>query len=161
VTSRVVTLLEEAPDAVRALSRDGWTPLHLAAFFGHPSSVRALLDAGAEPDARSGNTMANTPLCAAIAGRQDRAVILAIIERGADVNARAGGGWTPLHLAASRGVHNLVELLIQRGADPAAALASGETPASVANERGYADVARRLTQHAQRASGARSSVRPS
>src|SRR5438067_9004104 len=32
---RVERLLTEAPADVNAYSADGWTPLHLAAFFGH------------------------------------------------------------------------------------------------------------------------------
>ena len=149
-TSRVGALAAQAPDAIDALSADGWTALHLAAFLGHPESVYALIDAGATVDARSTNHMRNTPLCAAIAGRQDRQAIVALIEHGADVNVRAGGGYTPLHLAASRGVHNIVELLIQHGADASVAVESGETPADIANQRGFPDVARRLTDHVRR-----------
>src|SRR5437870_4673471 len=36
-----------APDVVNAYAYDGWTPLHLAAFFGHRDAVVRLLQAGA------------------------------------------------------------------------------------------------------------------
>src|ERR1051326_573251 len=52
-----------------ALSSDGWTPLHLAAFFGAEAAVRLLLNKGAVVNARSTNAMENTPLHAAAAGR--------------------------------------------------------------------------------------------
>ena len=47
---------------VSALSSDGWTPLHLAAFFGKIDAVRLLLNKGASVTARSTNPMENTPL---------------------------------------------------------------------------------------------------
>src|SRR5215831_11079653 len=43
-------------------SADGWTPLHLAAFFGHTKIAELLLAHGAEVAARSRNTSGNTPL---------------------------------------------------------------------------------------------------
>lgn len=130
--------------ALRAHSADGWTPLHLAAFFADRATVDLLLDAGADPDARSANATANTPLHAAIAGRSDRAVVARLVEAGADVNARAGAGWTPLHLAASRGADELVEWLLARGADRDAAADDGRTASAIADERGFPTLAERL-----------------
>src|SRR5712692_5092247 len=40
---RVERLVEQSPGALNAFSADGWTPLHLAAFFGHPKVVELLL----------------------------------------------------------------------------------------------------------------------
>src|SRR5256885_10407937 len=53
-----------------AHSVDGWTPLHLAAFFGHAKLANELLDRNAQVDIRSSNAMKNTPLHAASAGGQ-------------------------------------------------------------------------------------------
>ena len=51
---------------------DGWTPLHLAAFFGQLEAARLLLEAGADVHAVSRNGLTNTPLHAATAGKHER-----------------------------------------------------------------------------------------
>ena len=51
--------------AIDTISYDGWTPLHLAAFFGHTAAVRVLLDAAAPVNAISTNSLRNTALHAA------------------------------------------------------------------------------------------------
>jgi len=106
------------PARVNEYSPDGWTPLHLAAFFGQLEAARILLDGGAEVDARSRSERfgrQNTPLHAAAANRQIDVARL-LIERGADINAKDGSGFTPLGLAA--GAHNdlLVIALLEKGA---------------------------------------------
>jgi uncharacterized protein len=60
--------LDRQPDLLTAHSTDGWTPLHLAVFFGHRDLAALLLDRGANVEARSTNAMKNTPLHAAVAG---------------------------------------------------------------------------------------------
>ena len=56
------------PGAVNDYAYDGWTALHLAAFFGRHTAAERLLDAGADPCAVSRNSLSNTPLHAALAG---------------------------------------------------------------------------------------------
>ena len=74
------------PGVVNSYAYDGWTPLHLAAFFGRREAAERLLAAGAALSAKSTNSMSNTPLHAAVAGgRTDVALLL--IQRGAEVNA--------------------------------------------------------------------------
>src|SRR5262245_48113856 len=53
--------------AVNDYSADGWTPLHLAAFFGHTKIAELLLAHDADVTARSRNPNGNTPLHAALA----------------------------------------------------------------------------------------------
>lgn len=110
--------LDARPDELRTYSHDGFTPLHLAAFFGHEDLARLLLDRGADVNARSRNTTFardNTPLHAAAANRQvDVAALL--LERGADVNAKDGHGFTPLALAANSKSDLLMLMLLERGA---------------------------------------------
>ncbi|HTB19487.1 MAG TPA: ankyrin repeat domain-containing protein [Bryobacteraceae bacterium] len=112
---RVLHLIGENPKLVDAYSHDGWTPLHLACFFG-PGVAEALIAQGAEVGARSRNPMHNTPLHAAAAGRS-RDAVRVLLEHGADVNARQEGGWTALHAASQNGDVEMVRLLIAGGAD--------------------------------------------
>jgi len=142
---RVRAALDGAPDAVHAFSPDGFTALHLAAFFGKPEIARALLDAGASVDAYTTNDLANQPLHAAAAGRHLE-VCRVLLAAGADVNATQHGGYTPLHEAAQHGDVEMVELFLSAGADPTIAVTGAGTPADLADAAGHADVARRLRE---------------
>ena len=142
---RVRVALDDTPDAVHAFSPDGFTALHLAAFFGKPEIARALLDAGASVDAYTTNELANQPLHAAAAGRHLEVCRL-LLAAGADVNATQHGGYTPLHEAAQHGDVEMVELFLSAGADPTIAVIEGGTPADLAEAAGHADVAHRLRE---------------
>jgi len=83
-----------APGAVAAYAYDGWTALHLAAFFGQLEAAARLLQAGARLAAVSRNPLTNTPLHAAVAGGHPEVSVL-LITRGADVNAMDSGRHTP------------------------------------------------------------------
>lgn len=98
-------------------------PLYRPAERGDITKVRALLDAGADPNADRASYGHMTALHrAALYNRLDVAKLL--IERGADVNHLAhtdfpkGVDGTPLHFAACAGASAIVQLLLERGADP-------------------------------------------
>lgn len=115
---RVASILEQDPAAVNSYSHDGWTPLHLAAFFGHAGIAARLIARGADVNARSRSerfALSNTPLHAAAANRQV-AVAELLLAHGADVNARDGSGFTPLGLAAGSKSDLMILLLLERGA---------------------------------------------
>jgi ankyrin repeat protein len=139
-TDEVAALLSMDSRLTRTHDSDGWTPLHLAAHYGHADIVSIMLHNNAPVDIRSTNTMANTPLHAALAGRRND-VSKMLIEAGADVNARQHGGWVPLHAAAANGDREMVDLLIARGADRAAINDAGVSAAAIARERGHAALA--------------------
>jgi ankyrin repeat protein len=117
-----------------ARSGDGFTALHLAAYFGGAETVRSLLAAGADPDADAANPFAVRPLHSAVSVR-DHASVRALLAAGADPNVRQQGGYTPLHSAAHSDDAELVRLLLAHGADPALTADDGRTAADMAGER--------------------------
>ena len=105
-------------------TRDGETPLHVAASVGAADVVRRLLARGANPDART--VLSWGPLHYA-AWTDAREVVEVLLARGVDVNARVVGDWTPLHLAAWADSHEAAAALLTGGADVAAENEGGDT----------------------------------
>ncbi len=137
--------LEEllAPDTelVRSWSPDGFTPLHLAAFFGQEDAARLLLEHGADANVVARHeSLKVTPLHSAAAGSHSSIVRL-LLEAGADPNARQEGGYTPLHAAAQNGDRESAEALLNAGADAAATTEAGQTAADLAAAAGHDDLA--------------------
>jgi ankyrin repeat protein len=60
---------------------------------------------------------------------------------GADVNAKAESGWTPLHEAARSGRKEIAELLIDKGADVDAKIEAGLRPLDLAIMRNRTETA--------------------
>jgi uncharacterized protein len=143
---RVERAIEADPLSVNEYSSDGWTPLHLASFFGHPRIVEMLLAAGADVAARSHNSTANTSLHAALAGNH-KFVAGLLIGRGSDLNAADGKGWHPLHIAAANNNLETIKVLIAQGADATMANGEGLTPLSIAQEKNHREAAAFLRRH--------------
>lgn len=142
---RVRAALERDPSQLDTDSPEGFTPLALAAHFGHLEVMRLLIDRGADVNRVATHRLAVTPLHAALFGRQVDAALL-LIERGADVTLARGGsgmkraGWTPLHYAAGMGFSTLVQPLLDRGADPSRSDEEGKTPLDVARDADHSDI---------------------
>ncbi|MBV9269047.1 MAG: ankyrin repeat domain-containing protein [Acidobacteriaceae bacterium] len=145
MTDRVIGEIERDSSFLSAHGSDGWTPLHLAAFFGHPVLAAALIGRGADVNVLSTNQMQNTPLHAAVAGRKLDLVKL-LLERGADVNARQHGGWTALHGAAQAGDREIVELLLANGAHTNVRADNDQSPLDLALMKGHQEVASLLEE---------------
>ncbi len=147
-TDEVAALLSMDNRLTRTFDADGWSPLHLAAHYGHADLVALLLHNNADVDLRSRNAMANTPLHAAMAGQQTSVARL-LLDAGAAVNAKQHGGWTALHAAAANGDRAAVELLLARGATANTVNDAGVTPAASARERGHTEIADLLDAQAR------------
>ena len=135
--------VHSSPEVIQNYADDGFTPLHLAAFFGHEAVARLLLDNGASVDAITRNDLDNMPLHAAAAGGH-YAVCALLVERGAPVNARQQGGFTALHAAAQQGDMPLARLLLANSADVSIETDDGRTPADIAYEFEHDDLAAEL-----------------
>ena len=143
---RLLELVGADPELALARSPDGFTALHYPAFFGRGDAsgvTRALLEAGADVNARSANDFAVLPLHSAVAGNHADVAAL-LIDAGADVNARQRHGWTPLHGAAQNGAADTVERLLAAGADRTATNDEGVSAADLASGAGHEEIAARL-----------------
>jgi uncharacterized protein len=127
-------LLDGEPELATSWSKDGFTALHLAAFFGQEEAAKILVERGAEVNvvARNPNIVV-TPLHSAAAGSH-AAIVKLLLERGADPNAAQDGGFTPLHSAAANDDRESAEALLEAGADPSLANEEGKTPADLAGD---------------------------
>ena len=132
--------------AINAFSVDGWTPLHLAAYFGHTKIAEMLISRGASVNACSRNSTGNTPLHAALAGNH-KLVAGLLLGHGADVNAADAAGWRPLHLAAANNNIDAVNTLIAQGADVNAPNGEAQTALSLAQEKNHREAAAILRRY--------------
>lgn len=142
--ARIRELLQHDASLANAWAADGFMPVGLAAFFGHASTVRLLLEAGADARAVARNDMKVQPLHAAVAARSPEIVEM-LFARGVDPNAPQQVGYTPLMAAAGSGDQALVSLLLAHGADPSLIAEDGRTAAALAQDHGHAEIAERLS----------------
>jgi len=109
--------LAEDPNLVHARDQDMSTPLHWAAWKGHPTIIHTLIDSGADIHAHNENShWGTTPLHAAAHGnRKDAAV--ALLRRGADPNIlKSNGTGTPLQETAVHNANAVAKILRSAGA---------------------------------------------
>jgi ankyrin repeat protein len=138
-------LLKTAPWATDTLSPDGWTALHLAAFFGNDAAVAALLDHGANARIMGRAFEQNLPIHAACAGgRIGKAAFARLVAATGDPDALQKQNYTALMIAAGNGFVTAVDVLLEAGADRALKQDDGKTAADFARERGHSELAKRL-----------------
>ena len=132
-TKRVAELVAYDKSLANVFASDGFMPLGLAVFFGHPETVDVLLKAGADVNAPTREAMKITPLASAAAARQI-GIARTLIAKGANVNAKAQNDFRPLHEAAARGNLEFTKLLLENGADINARTTEGKTALDLAIE---------------------------
>ncbi len=142
--ARLGELLDEADtEPIDQRSGDGFTALHLAAFFGRLRIAQELLDRGADPKAWAAGVLRVQPLHSACAAGHEQIARL-LVERGAEPDEPQDGGVTPLHAAAQNGMGPLCDFLIQHGANPRSLTEDVLTPADLAERAGHLGLAAHL-----------------
>jgi ankyrin repeat protein len=127
-------------------SRAGLTPLMVAAQASSGSAVRALLEAGAQPDVRNAQDKNWTALMYAVKASSST-VVGDLAGAGAFVNAEDRAGDTPMHMAARVSNASVVRTLLEHGSD--VNRHSGidrKTPLEIAVDENDRDVAAALVE---------------
>lgn len=76
----------------------------------------------------------------------DRTTVIALLDKGADVNEVGRSNFTPLHWAAYYGQEEMAMLLLDRGANPNVIAGRYGTPLTMAVQYGFTEVVRRLLE---------------
>lgn len=144
-SNHVVELLLKVPGLqAEATNTAGETLLMMAALRGHLGAMQRLIALGATIE-REGWT----PLHYAASGESTEAIEL-LLERGAEIDARAPNGNTPLMMAAGFGSIDGAVLLVRKGADTTLKNKAGMTAADYARRGGHDVLARQLEEVAAR-----------
>ena len=139
LANRGLAMLQQM--AARANRRGlGWTSLHIAALGDRRKEAEALINQGADVNAR--DKYGHTPLFFSKSAYMAQLLICA----GADVNARREDGGTALHRAARTGSRQAAKTLLQGRAD-ANIRQNGSTPLHIAAQHGHWTVAELLIEN--------------
>lgn len=138
--ARLRALLANDPGLAKAFSNDGFTALHLAAFFGQPGAVEMILQHVPDVNAVSRNPMKVAVINAAAASRNAEVVKL-VLRAGANPDTQQLMGYTALHSAAANNRIDMVRALRDAGADTSIRTDAGQTAAQMALEKGNTEVA--------------------
>lgn len=142
--ARAASLLDVDPTAITTYSFDGFTPLHLACFFGHAELVELLVARGAAVNALSHNGAQLLPIHSAAAHHRPAIatrMVQHLIANGATVNDKQRDGFAPLHAAAQTGNLELAQVLLAGGAEVNVRKDDGQTPLGMALEHQHTALA--------------------
>jgi ankyrin repeat protein len=119
------------------------SPLHFAIYMKDEAKARSLIEGGANVNKR---TPYGTPPLQRAVDCGFRDIVDLLITKGADVNAKDNGDWTPLH-SAVYGHKDIVELLISKGANVNAKDGNRRTPLYYAKEQRHTEIVELLKKH--------------
>ena len=108
-------IIEHGAD-VNAANKNSETALMMAREKSNAAAIHVLLNAGADPNIA--NADGYTSLHHTVRKNYNKEVFQAIIDHGADVNARNKKNWTALKIASAISIADAVYELLKAGADP-------------------------------------------
>jgi len=171
---KIAAILAADPTQLNAKDKLGNTPLHWAAFHGNLPAVKALIDAGADVKAKNNYgafyqgsmthqdpvfllqvhginaaDMQNgyTPLDLSLFASRHKEIVDLLLAKGADVNAQASSGATPLFWAVIRDQKDDVLTLLSHGANVNLADAYGDTILDIALQAQFGALVPILVEH--------------
>jgi len=143
--SQVQKLLREGSDP-NEHTDSGKTALHYATQSKNVSVVKALIQAGANVNAKATGNVTPLMLSLDMAFGQPE-IALALIRAGADVNAADVNGDTALIIAATESSDEVFRALLEKGANPNARGLNGETALHLIAMNAILDRAKLLLDH--------------
>jgi len=135
----ILEYINEDGSLTNSYSRDGFTPLSLAAFFDKTEIAILLLEKGANPNLQATNPSKVNALHSAVA-KENLELCEKLIDFGVNVNAAQMQNVTALHSAAHRGNLKIVQLLVENGAKTERTMDNGDTAFTIAKRDGHQDV---------------------
>ncbi len=142
---RVSQLIDADSTLVNAWSPDGFSTVHLPAFFAQVETARLLITRGANVAAVAKNDMMVQPLHSAAAGGSVEVVTL-LLDAGAPVNAKQQAGFTALQAAALSNRLDMARVLLDHGADPELCADAGNDAVAMALSKGHEEMVTLLSE---------------
>ncbi|XP_067661812.1 serine/threonine-protein kinase TNNI3K-like [Haliotis asinina] len=139
----LIKLLLDRGSDISKLSKNQFSPLHLASYKGDVDLVECLAEAGTDVN-QFGNSDVTALHIAAMCGHHEIARVL--FEHGATVDVEDAVRFSPLHVASYFGHEKMVELLISQGADINVSGGVGDRPLHLACAKGYLKITQLLVE---------------
>nr|XP_045584207.1 serine/threonine-protein kinase TNNI3K-like isoform X2 [Procambarus clarkii] len=146
IRDQIRLLLQKGADPA-IISRNGFSPLHLASYKGDVDLVRLFLEKCNHLD-HTGVGSVTALHISCLAGHLE--VTQALAQRGANIEARDAVSFSPLHIACLFGNESVVEYLLSRGVDVNIAGSVGDRPLHLAATRGYYKIVQLLLKKGAR-----------
>ncbi|CAI5658248.1 unnamed protein product [Oreochromis niloticus] len=140
----ITTTLLEYSASTNSVTRQGITPLHLAAQEGNVDIVTLLL--ARDAPVNMGNKSGLTPLH--LAAQEDKVNVAEVLcNQGAFIDPETKLGYTPLHVACHYGNVKMVNFLLKNQAKVNAKTKNGYTPLHQAAQQGHTHIINLLLHH--------------
>uniref|UniRef100_A0A4W4FKZ9 Ankyrin repeat and SOCS box containing 2a, tandem duplicate 1 n=1 Tax=Electrophorus electricus TaxID=8005 RepID=A0A4W4FKZ9_ELEEL len=166
---REIVTSEEMPISLMRLNKDGWTPVHEAAYYGQTDCLKLLLSGKRqltplilsvskghlvcvkyllekEADPKIPTKTNETPLYEACATNNDQMVLL-LLRNGADVNQKCLDRWTALHESVLQNNLEICEILVAYGAQVTSSNIFGVSPLFLAAQYGFVEAVQLLVKN--------------
>lgn len=139
--TKVLSILLEHGAALTSPS-NGYSPLMVTARNSWVENIELLLQQGIDVSARDerGETALGYAMEEPDQVEEAEAIIMLLLDAGADVHGASNVGFTPLHHAAWSGMGKVAGWLLERGADINGRTATGKTALDIAREKEYPEV---------------------